>query len=183
MPDSVFISISILLLITGIFYLIVGKKILFRIFIPLICLFLSLLFGITGICIMGYKNILKEELIATVRAEKSENFWLLYAKFTEEEGEDIYILKEEKWGVSANFLKWKRWLNFIGFKPLYKIKEIGGYQFYESPLSKWLWSHLMKKGYLYPFVDMAFESVVYSEVFGKEVLVKAASGGLTLSMK
>jgi len=172
MPDSVFISLFLLFFITGFFYLIRGGKTFFRVFIPLICLFLSILFGIIGICILGYKNLLEEEVIATVRGEKGGDFGLLYVKFPGEEGENIYILKEEKWGVSANFLKWKKWLNFIGFKPVYKLKEIGGYPIYESPVSKWLWSNLLKNGYLYPFVDIVFESAVYWEFFGKEVFGK-----------
>lgn len=183
MVEKVLISLSILFLMIGIFYLIRGRKTFLRIFLPLLFLSFSLLFGITGICITGYKNLTKETIIATVRAEKSGNFLLLYTRAPDEEGESIYILKEEKWGVSANFLKWKRYLNFIGFKPLFRLKEIGGYPIYESRLSKWIWSHLMKKGYLYPFVDIAFESSVYSEVFGREVLVKATSSGLTISMK
>jgi hypothetical protein len=183
MTASIFLSFSIFFFVTGIFYLTRGKKIFFRILIPLVSFILSFLLGIAGISIQGYKNLLKEEIIARVRAERYEDFGLLYVKFAEEEGENIYILKEEKWGVSANFLKWKKWLNFIGLKPVYKLKEIGGYPFYESFLSKWMWAHLLKRGYLYPFVDIVFESAVYSEVFGKEVLVKATSSGLTLSTK
>ncbi len=60
---------------------------------------------------------------------------------------------------------------------------VSGYPIYENSISKLVWSHLIKKGYIYPFVDMAFESTVYSEVFGKEVLVKVTGSGLTLSIE
>ncbi len=116
--EGILISFSILFLTIGIFYLVMSKKILLKIIISLTSIFFFFLFGITGIGIMGYKNLLKEEVIAQVRAESIENFVILYVNFPGEEKENIYVRREtqeKKWGISANFLKWKKWLSFLGF--------------------------------------------------------------------
>jgi len=183
MTHSFLLSISLLSLVTGIFYLIRGKKLFLRIFFPLVCFLFSLLSGITGISVTGYKSVSREETIATVHAEKEGELGLLYVKFPEEEGENIYIFKGEKWMVSVNLLRWKRWLNFTGLKPLYKVKEIGGYPFPDSPVSRWIWSHLLEKGYLHPFLDVLSGKPLYSEEFGKEVILKITESGFILSTR
>lgn len=184
---------GIFLGVAGIFILFAVKRVLLKVPLALFLFLLSTLFLVSGLAFEGYKNLLEEETVGVARAERVDNRIFLTIAFSGEPWKTIYILEGEKWGVGANFLKWKKWLSFLGIKPVYRITKIEGvsddgkrisYEFpHERKISSWMWKFLLRKGHLLPFIDMVFESDVYSSLFGRDVEIKVAPSGFTLSLK
>jgi hypothetical protein len=132
--------------------------------------------GLVAYDIFSYKQILQEQVVATVSfAQIEEQHY--DALLVDKEGKEVhYDLRGDQWQLDARVIKWKGYLGTFNIKPAYRLERIGGRYFdldqelsakrtvhnvSQSLYGLDLWQLLNKKPNWVPVVDAVYGSATY----------------------
>ncbi|MBU2887081.1 cation/multidrug efflux pump [Gilvimarinus agarilyticus] len=137
---------------------------------------MALIFAFVAFDIFTYRQIVKEQVIATISFEKlaEQEFKVMLAN---SDGlEKTYTLRGDQWQLDARIIKWKGEVAKLGIQPGYRLDRISGryfsledernaertlYSFNESHLGVDVWQWLRQIKNTLPVVDAVYGSATY----------------------
>lgn len=142
----------------------------------LLLLVVALALGLIAYDIFRYKQIMQEQIIATINFEKIEDQHFDAVLVDSKGNEYHYILRGDQWQLDARVIKWKGYLGTFGLRPAYRLDRISGryydldqertaprtvYALNESLYSLDVWSWINKYPEWVPVVDAIYGSATY----------------------
>lgn len=144
--------------------------------VGLALLVVALAVGLIAYDIFRYKQIMQEQVIATISFEKIEeqhfNAILVDSKGTEHR----YALRGDQWQMDARVIKWKGYLGTFGLHPAYRLDRIGGryydleqertgkrtvFSLNESVMGLDTWSWINRYPQWMPVIDAVYGTATY----------------------
>ena len=154
----------------------------------------SCLVALLAFDIYSYKQILQEQVVATVSFTyiEPQHFDALVV---DKEGRQVhYDLHGDQWQLDARIVKWKGYLASLAVKPAYRLERIGGryYDLEQETSGKRsvhaigqsyygvdTWNLLNKQAHWFPFVDTSYGSATYLPMKDKALFqVTLSNSGL-----
>ena len=139
-------------------------------------LVLAIFFGLTGLNVFGYQQILVEESVATLSFEKvdEQTYDVVLAQNNGEEKR--YSVSGDLWQVDVRLIKWKGFLASLGFTPGYQLDRLQGryltleqersakrtvYSLSEPDIGFDLWSAIKLSATWLPVVDATYGNATF----------------------
>jgi len=137
---------------------------------------LGLTLGLLALDVVGYKQLISEKSLATLKFEKISDQQYRVQMVDSEGREQRFILKGDQWQLDARIVKWPGLLSSWGMKPGYRLDRISG-RYYsleqerhsdrtvhslrdsENPLDIWQWIQDYNENL--PFVDAVYGSAAF----------------------
>ncbi|MDO3385685.1 cation/multidrug efflux pump [Gilvimarinus sp. SDUM040013] len=137
---------------------------------------LAVIFAFVALDIFSYRQIVKEQVIATISFEKiaEQEFKAVLADNAGNEQE--YRLRGDQWQLDARIIKWKGPVTKLGVQPGYRLDRISGryfslekerqsersiYSFNESKFGVDVWQWLRQIKETLPIIDAIYGSATY----------------------
>ena len=146
---------------------------------------LALLFCIAAaVSLRSFRVLLNEDLVATVECERAPETlpYPYLLEITQMEGKSPLLREKfpmigDQWSIGGEILKWKPWLNFLGFKTCHKLTRLSSrYEKVELEMTRprfayelnggttLLWYWLRRWGRWLPLVDAVYGNSVYMDM-------------------
>src|SRR5690606_18963751 len=82
--------------------------------------------AITAFDLYSYKQVLQEQVVATIHFDKIEDQHY-FAVLADKEGQEQRVeLRGDQWQLDARLVKWKGYLASFGLKPAYRLERLSG---------------------------------------------------------
>lgn len=139
-------------------------------------LLLAITFGLIAFDIFRYKQIMSEQVIATIDFKKIENQHYEAVLVDSRGTEQRFMLHGDQWQLDARIVKLKGYLSTFGLRPGYRMERIGGryydleqehtakrsvYALNESLYGVDVWKWINKYPQWMPIVDAVYGSATY----------------------
>lgn len=144
--------------------------------VGLILLIIAVALALMAYDIFRYKQIMQEQVIATISFEKIEDQHFNAILVDSKGNEQRYTLHGDQWQLDARVIKWKGYLGTFGLRPAYRLDRIAGryydleqertakrtvYALNESLYGLDTWSWINKYPQWMPVVDAVYGSATY----------------------
>lgn len=87
---------------------------------------IAALIGLTAFDVYSYKQILQEQVVATISFERIEDQHY-FAALADKEGKEQRVeLRGDQWQLDARIVKWNGYLATLGIKPAYRLERLSG---------------------------------------------------------
>lgn len=98
----------------------------FRGFFGLALVGLAAVIAVTAFDLYSYKQVLQEQVVATIHFDKVENQHY-FAVLSDKNGREQRVeLRGDQWQLDARIVKWKGYLASFGLKPAYRLERLSG---------------------------------------------------------
>lgn len=139
-------------------------------------LFLAITFGLIAYDVFRYKQIMLEQVIATIDFKKIDNQHYEAVLVDSRGTEQTFMLHGDQWQLDARVVKLKGYLGTFGVRPGYRLERIGGryydleqehtarrtvYALNESLFGVDAWKWINKYPRWVPIVDAVYGSATY----------------------
>lgn len=86
----------------------------------------ALVVALAAFDIYSYKQVLQEDVVATINFDKIENQHYI-AVLSDKDGKEQRVeLRGDQWQLDARIVKWKGYLSTFGIKPAYRLERLSG---------------------------------------------------------
>lgn len=136
----------------------------------------SVAIALTALDIYSYKQVLQEQVVATINFDKIDN-QRYTAVLSDKDGKEQRVeLQGDQWQLDARIIKWQGYLASFGLKPAYRLERLSGrYYAIEQEVSAKrtahslstdfytvdTWQLIYKNPNWLPVVDAAYGSATY----------------------
>lgn len=142
----------------------------------LVLLAIAVAIGLMAYDIFRYKQIVQDQVIATINFEKIEDQHFEAILVDSEGSEQRYTLRGDQWQMDARVIKWKGYLGTFGLRPAYRLDRVAGryydleqertgkrtaYSLNESLYGIDTWGWINKYPQWMPVVDAVYGSATY----------------------
>jgi len=87
---------------------------------------LAALIGLTAFDVYSYKQVLQEQVVATINFDRIEDQHY-FAVLADKEGKEQRVeLRGDQWQLDARIVKWDGYLATLGIKPAYRLERLSG---------------------------------------------------------
>lgn len=137
---------------------------------------IAALVAVTAFDLYSYKQVLQEQVIATINFDKVEDQHY-FAVLADKDGNEQRVeLRGDQWQLDARIVKWKGQLASLGIKPAYRLERLSGRYYdieqettdkrtahlvHKSLYGPDLWQLLNKHPAWLPVVDAVYGSATY----------------------
>lgn len=84
------------------------------------------LIGLTAFDVYSYKQVLQEQVVATINFDRIEDQHY-FAVLADKEGKEQRVeLRGDQWQLDARIVKWDGYLATLGIKPAYRLERLSG---------------------------------------------------------
>jgi hypothetical protein len=126
--------------------------------------------------VYSYKQILEEQVVATLNFEQIENQHYDAVLVDKEGKQQRFNIRGDQWQLDARIIKWKGYFASFGIKPAFRLERISGryydleqetsakrtaYAIHPSLYGIDLWQLLNKNPNWVPFIDAIYGSATY----------------------
>jgi hypothetical protein len=95
-------------------------------FLGLALMGVAAVIAITAFDLYSYKQVLQEQVVATIHFDKIEDQHY-FAVLADKEGQEQRVeLRGDQWQLDARLVKWKGYLASFGLKPAYRLERLSG---------------------------------------------------------
>lgn len=92
----------------------------------LVLLALCAVVAVTAFDIYSYKQVLQEQVVATINFDKIEDQHY-YAVLSDKNGKEQRVeLRGDQWQLDARIVKWQGYLATLGIKPAFRLERLSG---------------------------------------------------------
>lgn len=136
----------------------------------------AVIIGLTAFDVYSYKQVLQEQVIATINFDRIEDQHY-NAVLADKEGKEQRVeLRGDQWQLDARIVKWEGYLATLGIKPAYRLERLSGryydiekettakrtaYQVHNSLYGIDVWKILNTNPHWIPVVDAVYGSATY----------------------
>lgn len=86
----------------------------------------AVLIGLTAFDIYSYKQVLQEQVVATINFDRIEDQHY-FAVLADKDGKEQRVeLRGDQWQLDARIVKWDGYLATLGIKPAYRLERLSG---------------------------------------------------------
>src|SRR5690606_12442170 len=150
----------------------------------LLLLVVALALGLIAYDIFRYKQIMQEQIIATINFEKIEDQHFDAVLVDSKGNEYHYILRGDQWQLDARVIKWKGYLGTFGLRPAYRLDRISG-RYYDldqertAPRTVYALNETLYKLDVWSWINKYPEWVpVVAAIYGSPTYLPMADGAL-----
>lgn len=126
--------------------------------------------------VYSYKQILEEQVVATLNFEQIENQHYDAVLVDKEGNQQRFNIRGDQWQLDARIIKWRGYFASFGIKPAFRLERISGryydleqetsakrtaYAIHPSLYGIDLWQLLNKNPNWVPFIDAIYGSATY----------------------
>ncbi|QEY15050.1 cation/multidrug efflux pump [Cellvibrio sp. KY-GH-1] len=87
---------------------------------------LAALIGLTAFDVYSYKQVLQEQVVATINFDRIEDQHF-FAVLADKEGKEQRVeLRGDQWQLDARIVKWEGYLATFGIKPAFRLERLSG---------------------------------------------------------
>jgi hypothetical protein len=87
---------------------------------------LGTLIALTAYDVYSYKQVLQEQVVATINFDKIEDQHY-FAVLADKDGQEQRVeLRGDQWQLDARIVKWKGYLSTFGLKPAFRLERLSG---------------------------------------------------------
>ncbi|MCE3251476.1 MAG: cation/multidrug efflux pump [Cellvibrio sp.] len=87
---------------------------------------LGTLIALTAYDVYSYKQVLQEQVVATINFDKIEDQHY-FAVLADKDGKEQRVeLRGDQWQLDARIVKWKGYLSTFGLKPAFRLERLSG---------------------------------------------------------
>lgn len=87
---------------------------------------LAALIGLTAFDVYSYKQVLQEQVVATINFDRIEDQHY-FAVLADKDGKEQRVeLRGDQWQLDARIVKWDGYLATLGIKPAYRLERLSG---------------------------------------------------------
>lgn len=87
---------------------------------------LAALIGLTAMDVYSYKQVLQEQVVATINFDRVEDQHY-FAVLADKDGKEQRVeLRGDQWQLDARIVKWDGYLATLGIKPAYRLERLSG---------------------------------------------------------
>lgn len=87
---------------------------------------LAVVIGLTAFDVYSYKQVLQEQVVATINFDRVEDQHY-FAVLADKEGKEQRVeLRGDQWQLDARIVKWDGYLATFGIKPAYRLERLSG---------------------------------------------------------
>ena len=87
---------------------------------------LGTLVALTAYDVYSYKQVLQEQVVATINFDKIEDQHY-FAVLSDKDGKEQRVeLRGDQWQLDARIVKWKGYLSTFGIKPAFRLERLSG---------------------------------------------------------
>lgn len=136
----------------------------------------AVLIGLTAFDVYSYKQVLQEQVVATINFDRIEDQHY-FAVLADKEGKEQRVeLRGDQWQLDARIVKWDGYLASFGIKPAFRLERLSGryydieketsakrtaYSLHNSLYGLDIWKTLNTHPEWVPVVDAVYGSATY----------------------